>query len=364
MTKYCNFCNKKLGFLGDSRYELKDGTICGKCLAKNGFLENTNQKKITIFLKTQTIADVNALINNPEKLEEIKYEVAPEKHLFSSKKCSFCKQEIGILNSSHKLKDGIVCDTCLTSKKLFDEINKDLMDNFLKTKTVAEVQDLVNNQEKLSYAKENIVSAENERIEKEQKEKQAKIEEENRLAAEREIFKKDAIKQSHYYFSVDKRKILIDKTLISDPRYVDADEIVSYKINEKGHNEHKRHTITRAVAGGLLAGGAGAIIAGTTGGKTNEFIDHLGIIINLIDGSNFEVPILRTQTKSNSYVAKSSYSEMKSIISILEAWKAQGVNKESNDDIPDKIRKYKSLADEGIISVDEFNSKKKQLLGL
>lgn len=33
-------------------------------------------------------------------------------------------------------------------------------------------------------------------------------------------------------------------------------------------------------------------------------------------------------------------------------------------DIPDQIRKYKQLADDGIITEDEFNAKKKQLLGL
>lgn len=33
-------------------------------------------------------------------------------------------------------------------------------------------------------------------------------------------------------------------------------------------------------------------------------------------------------------------------------------------DVPDQIRKYKSLADDGIITQEEFNAKKKQLLGL
>ena len=364
MAKKCDFCNKRIGFW-DSNYELKDGIICGNCLRKNGFLANTKQRKMVDFLKTQTVADVNALINNPEKLEEIKYKVAPENHFISSKKCSFCQQEIGILDSSHKLKDGIVCDNCLTSKKLFEGINKNLMDNFLKTKTVAEIQDLINNPAKLSSTKESIVSAEKERIEKVQKEKRAKIEEENRLAAEREKFKKGAIRESHYYISVEQRKILIDKTLLSDPRYVNADEIVSYRINEKGHDEHKHHTIARAVTGGILAGGVGAIIGGTTGGKTNEFIDHLGIIINLIDGSYFEIPVLRSKTKSNSFVAKVAYSALENIISILDSWKAQKADTSKiNDDVPAEIRKYKSLADEGIITSEEFETKKKQLLGL
>lgn len=282
-----------------------------------------------------------------------------------AKSCDFCHKKIGVFGKSHNLKDGVVCDTCLTSKKLFDGINKNLMDNFLKSKTVLEVQDLVNDSEKLSSTKENIISAENERIEKEQKERQAKIDEENRLAIEREKFKKGTLRESHYYISAEKKKILIDKTLLTEPRYVNSNEIVSYRINERGHDEHKHHTITRAVAGGILAGGAGAIIGGTTGGKTNEFIDHLGIVINLTDGSNFEIPVLRSKTKSNSFVAKVAYSALKNIISILEAWTAEKSDVSvSNNDIPSEIRKYKSLADEGIITHEEFETKKKQLLGL
>ncbi|WP_435583671.1 SHOCT domain-containing protein [Lactobacillus crispatus] len=32
--------------------------------------------------------------------------------------------------------------------------------------------------------------------------------------------------------------------------------------------------------------------------------------------------------------------------------------------MPDQLRKYKKLADDGIITQDEFEAKKKQLLGL
>ena len=59
---------------------------------------------------------------------------------------------------------------------------------------------------------------------------------------------------------------------------------------------------------------------------------------------------------------------MNNIISIIDAWKAQtaqpAIKSEADDDIPSQIRKYKSLADEGIITNEEFNLKKKELLGL
>ena len=353
MTKYCGLCNKKLGFMGDSKLDLKDGTICHECLVKHGFLANTDQKKIADFLKSQTIADITTLIAEPEKVEEIKYKIAPKKHFLSTKKCDFCMQEIGILDANHKLTDGVICDNCIASKNLFNGIDGKLMDDFLKNKVIADIQDLIKNPQELAKTKNELISRKNESIEAE-----------NMLKAEQYNFKKVALREAHYYISVEKRKILIDKTLFSDSKYVNADEIVSYNISEKGHNEHKRHTITRAVAGGIIAGGAGAVIGGTTGGKNNEFIDHLGIVINLIDGSNFEITILRGKTKSNSFIAKGAYSRLNNIVSILDAWKAQAVNKSETNDIPEEIRKYKNLADEGIITAEEFNSKKKQLLGL
>lgn len=357
MTKYCDFCNKKLGFMGDGKFDLKDGTICHECLVKNGFLTNTNQRKIIDFLKTQTISDIQNLIQNPKKVEEITYKVAPKNHLFSFKKCGFCMQEIGILDASHKLKDGVICGNCTASKALFSDVDGKLMDDFIRNKTVTDIKDLINNPKELAETKESLTLAKNK-----------KIEAEDKLKIERDKFKKDALKESHFYISTDKRKILIDKTLLSEPRYVDADEIVSYSINEKGHNEHKRHTIARAVTGGIIAGGAGAIIGGTTGGKNNEYIDHLGIIINLTDGSNFEITVLRSKTKSDSFIARGAYSRLNNIISIIDAWKAQTaqpvIKSEADDDIPSQIRKYKNLADEGIITNEEFNLKKKQLLDL
>ncbi len=370
MAKQCDFCKKKLGFWGDGRFDLKDGTICRTCLAKNSFFDGANQRKIAIFLKTQTIVEVQDLIDNQEKLEKIKLEVAPEKHLIGNRgECSFCHRKIGVLDTKHPLKDGVLCEYCLVAKTIFDGVNHNKMDEFLKDKTVAEVQDLIDNPQKLSPVKEEMMAIE-----------KARIEAEKKLQAEMDEFKKNSIKYSHYYISSKQRRILIGKTLLTNPRFVEADEIVSYKVNVKGHDEHKHHTIARATAGGLIAGQAGAVLAGVTGGKDTEFIDHIGLIITLINGSNFEIKFLRTKTKANSWIVKDAYSELQNLISIIDAWQAQktrAINQYSKDeqvttevradsqiDIPTEIRKYKSLADDGIITSEDFEAKKRQLLDM
>ncbi|RHW52656.1 SHOCT domain-containing protein [Lactobacillus bombicola] len=137
---------------------------------------------------------------------------------------------------------------------------------------------------------------------------------------------------------------------------------------EKGHDENKHHVFTRAAVGAIIAGPAGAVIAGTTGGKINEYIDELGVIINLTDGGNFEVSLLNSKNnKADGFLVKHAYSELNHVIAILDGWKAtEKVVEDTKDstDAPAEIRKYKQLMDDGIITKEEFEAKKKQLLGL
>ena len=46
------------------------------------------------------------------------------------------------------------------------------------------------------------------------------------------------------------------------------------------------------------------------------------------------------------------------------AMKAPTINQESHQSNADEIKKYKELLDSGIITQEEFDAKKKQLLGL
>ncbi|MCO6528525.1 MAG: SHOCT domain-containing protein [Lactobacillus sp.] len=203
-------------------------------------------------------------------------------------------------------------------------------------------------------------------LEIEQKRQKRSAEEEQKKQ-EIAAFKKKSVRYSHYYFNRTERKIYIGKTFLDPDRFVDASEIVSYQVNEKGHDENKHHVFTRAAVGAIIAGTPGAVIAGTTGGKINEYIDHLGLIINLSDGSDFEVKFLTIKSKTNSSYAKDAYSELNHVIAILDGWKATEKvveDTKDNTDAPAEIRRYKQLLDDGIITQEEFEAKKKQLLGL
>lgn len=183
---------------------------------------------------------------------------------------------------------------------------------------------------------------------------------------------------SHFIFSNKKKQILEKKSLLRDPRVINYSDIISYRVNQQGHDERKHHGITRAIIGGALAGGVGAIVGATTEHKQTDYIDHLGLVVNLKDGSNFELVFISKidHVKTDSRAARSSFKRMDNYISMFDSIITQNKQADSNSqadsgststnqiDPADEIRKFKKLADDGIITQEEFEQKKKQLLGL
>ena len=164
----------------------------------------------------------------------------------------------------------------------------------------------------------------------------------------------------------------MDATLL-DRRYkvFPFTSIVSYQPIQDGHNEHRHHGVTRAIVGGTIAGGAGAIVGAVTGGKDFDYIDRLGVSINFKDGSTIQLMMINSQEKKNGIVAKAAYKNFYNICGILDSQinhnsvSTSNDNRESkNIDIADEIYKFKKLFDDGVITQEEFEAKKKQLLNL
>lgn len=355
--KKCGICGKELGFW-DSKYTVKDGTICGDCIHTADFFNGVNQTRINKFIDTQTIAEIKDLIDNPEKLEEIKQKVAPAKHyhLPSIAKCSFCGKDIYHGDAPLKFKNSeYLCRNCMAKFKF--TMSSVRAHTWASNHTIDDFKKYLDQGKNFS----DIYSEIGQQLQQDEaKEEQRKRE----IAA----FKKKSVRYSHYYFNRTERKIYIGKTFLDPDRFVDASEIVSYQVNEKGHDENKHHVFTRAAVGAIIAGTPGAVIAGTTGGKINEYIDELGVIINLADGSNFEVSLLNAKNnKADGFFVRHAYSELNHVIAILDGWKATEKvveDTKDNTDAPAEIRRYKQLMDDGIITQEEFEAKKKQLLGL
>lgn len=147
-------------------------------------------------------------------------------------------------------------------------------------------------------------------------------------------------------------------------------DILSYEIVEDG-NSISKGGVGRAIMGGILFGGVGAIVGGVTGHKSKATCTRLEVIIKLNSMSKplEKITLISTETRKDSLLYSAAIKRAQEIAAILEVM-CNGNNKidvqPSVQQISgaDEILKYKSLLDQGIITEEEFEAKKKQILNL
>lgn len=156
-----------------------------------------------------------------------------------------------------------------------------------------------------------------------------------------------------------------------NPKIYNFSDIIDYELLEDGESITKGG-LGRAVAGGVLLGGLGAVVGGVTGGKKTKGICNslrIKITVNDINNPVVYMDFIKTATKKDSFVYKSIYNSAQECLSVLQLMCSseevvQGNNSVSTTSDADEILKFKNLLDSGIITQEEFDAKKKQLLGL
>ncbi|NRO05395.1 hypothetical protein [Lactobacillus helveticus] len=386
MVKKCAICGNKIGFL-DQDLSFKDGKICGKEIIKYKFSKKPGSDvasmKAINWADNHTIEDLKNHIAKGENFLDI-LNNRPEKICFN------CRKKATFLNPLNELKDGYLCSNCFENYGFSQHANSQKMTSYLTTITVKECQELIENPEKLRQVKiknayvkhfyEDDATAQEKQKQKLEKYKEhdnkvAKVaakQQENEEKYEKmfPIFQKEATaKFGPYIFNDNKQQILRKKSFLSDPQFINYSDIISYRINQQGHNETKKHGITRAIVGGAIAGGVGAIVGATTGGKQTDYIDHLGIIVNLKDGNNFEIVFIRKieEIKSNTLSARDATSRANNLISILDAIIAHNQLSPSQpadtwDKKAEQLKKYKQLLDDNDILQKEYDDIKAKIL--
>lgn len=155
---------------------------------------------------------------------------------------------------------------------------------------------------------------------------------------------------------------------IEDMEIYNYSDILKFELLEDG-NSVSSGGVGRALVGGVLFGGVGAIVGASTAGK-KATCSKLQIKITT---KNLEEPVIyinllgqEVKKSSLEYVLKMDFAQ--EIISLLDIIcqlnDYSRLNDSGSSSSVDEIRKYKQLMDDGIITEDEFNAKKKQLLGI
>lgn len=146
------------------------------------------------------------------------------------------------------------------------------------------------------------------------------------------------------------------------------DDIVNFELMEDGESVASGG-LGRAVVGGILFGGTGAIVGGVTGKKkTKEICNNLRLKVTVdnIDKPVVFIDFIDKPIKRNSDVFKGIAEMAQESLSTFQLIcdKQEDNTNTTSVSTADEVKKYKELLDAGAITEEEFNKKKKQLLNL
>lgn len=145
------------------------------------------------------------------------------------------------------------------------------------------------------------------------------------------------------------------------------DEILDYELYEDSGSVQK-NGIGRAVVGGFLAGSVGAIVGATTG-KSERVINEMYITLALNNPwiKMLKIYLINGRTKTSSALYNEARKTAEKVIIQLKTMTTASEQQEHNnqtDSLSDQLFELKKVLDAGIITQEEFDLKKKQILGI
>ena len=162
------------------------------------------------------------------------------------------------------------------------------------------------------------------------------------------------------------------------PRIFKFEDITDFEYLEDDDTVVTKGGLTRAVVGGVLFGGIGAVVGGLTGKRESKsVINDIVVKISAKDkyrrNTIIQISVKNSTVKRDSLVYRAYKQQAEQLLNVLakmtDIANEDAAAKEFPSAAPvvsgaDEILKYKQLLDMGVISSEEFEAKKKQILGL
>ena len=172
--------------------------------------------------------------------------------------------------------------------------------------------------------------------------------------------------------------------IFSDNKYIEHiypfSKLIDFELIDSGQKLMEGSSLLGAAVGGLTFGGAGAIVGSAFGSKKikDECTElSIKVIFNDINDSDSYINIIPSggKTDRNSSLYKEHYASAQKCMSLLTVILNQNdkqvesknttvsIGEDSNsNDVLDSIRQLGNLRNEGLITPEEFDIKKKELL--
>ena len=255
---------------------------------------------------------------------------------FTNEKCVICGETVGTFSSIYLEEGSFICADCAKKAGLSDTFTADS----LKLMTSEEIKERI------------------ESIEKNNQENLTRINGFN-----------PTYKIENYIWFDDKDKWFVIPFLdkIYGCNVHKYDEVLKYEILEDGISR-LCGGLGLSLIGGELFGLAGAIAGGTTK-DIRKVCNKMQIKITTNNSSNpvEYIELIRKPVSNDSKKYKEIYKCAQEIISkfivITDEIESKNTEKNENISVADEIKKFKELLDMGAITQEEYDEKKKELLG-
>ncbi|MCT3272339.1 DUF4428 domain-containing protein, partial [Lactiplantibacillus plantarum] len=334
---------------------------CDDCASRVGLKNNFSSQSAVEYLTVQDIKnyqDTNTQIDLKKYLDDMKNKPTVSAHQDSNTKikhpCAVCGREIGLLGG-FKLTDGKICDDCASRVGLKNNFSSQSAVKYLT------VQDIKNHQDSHTQIDAKQLLFDN------------KSEYEKLLIT----FKKEGNGHIGKVYLSDKRKQFLIKlsfmeNLADEPfQLYDYSDLEGYDPIENGTTIEDKHGLSRAIAGGLIAGPTGAVLGAFSGNKSYAAVSKVSVVLYFKGDHRVEAVLLNETTKTDSSAYHITQQELLRFCHDLDTIIANNnsnVNEPatpvSATDSADQLRKLKGLLDDGILTEEEFTAKKKQILGI
>lgn len=193
----------------------------------------------------------------------------------------------------------------------------------------------------------------------------------NENKSREQIFKESSCVDDHIKVDFENKLFYFPEFGLRSPLFYLFSDLVNYELVEDG-STLLTGGFGSAAVGGILLGPAGMITGSILGKKHKDVTKSLYITITLNNPllSFKKIDFIKSEVKKGSITYKLKKKAAENLISVLDRICRSAeptvsyVQPQINISAADEIKKFKELLDAGIITEEEFNAKKKQLLNL